>query len=578
MDKQVLQRAQAWLDGSYDAETKAKVQELMDTNPAELVESFYKPLEFGTGGLRGIMGVGTNRMNQYTVGMATQGLANYLKKNFAELPEIKVAIAYDCRNQSAHFAQITAHVLAANGIRVFLFDALRPTPELSFAVRYLQCQSGVVITASHNPKEYNGYKAYWNDGAQIVAPHDRNIIAEVEQITDPSQVRFEGNEGNIQRIGKDVDEAYLTKVLALTLSPEAVAAHAHLRMVYTPLHGAGVALVPAALRRKGFTNIIRVPEQDVNDGNFPTVPSPNPEEPTALKMAIDKALSAGAELVMASDPDADRVGLAIRNPKNEFVLLNGNQTNSLLTAYLLRRRSELGLQRDNDYIIKTIVTTDLMRRIADRYGLECYNVYTGFKYIAEVIRENEGRKNFVCGGEESFGYNVGDFVRDKDAVTTCCAIAEMAAWAAGQGKSLYDLLIDLYLTFGYFRETLIALTKKGKDGQEQIQEMMKRFRAQPLLSIDGERVATVNDFATLESLDTASGRRTKIDLNETSNVLQYITEANTVVSLRPSGTEPKIKFYFSVCAELKNRDDYDAVTRSITAKFERIAEELGIKN
>ena len=576
MEERVLQRAQAWLDGNYDDKTKAKVKELMETNPSELAESFYKNMEFGTGGLRGVMGVGTNRMNKYTVGMATQGLANYLKRCYPEQSEIKVAIAYDCRNNSACFAQITAHVLAANGLKAYLFEALRPTPELSFTVRHLGCQSGVVITASHNPKEYNGYKAYWSDGAQVTAPHDKNIIAEVEKITDPSQVKFEGHDENIQRIGKDIDEQYLAKVLSLELSPEATKARSRLRIVYTPLHGAGVTLIPEALKRKGFTNIIRVPEQDVRDGNFPTVESPNPEEPTALKMAIDKAITAGAAIVMASDPDADRVGLAIRDPEGQFVLLNGNQTNALLTYYILRRWQESGKLTGKEYIVKTIVTSDLMRRIADRYGVECYNVYTGFKHIAEVVRDNEGSKTFIAGGEESFGYNVGEFVRDKDAVTTCCAIAEMTAWANEQNKTLFDLLLDIYIEFGYFKETLISITKKGKDGLAQIDDMMKRFRSAPLQTIDGAKVVRIYDYSTLETLDVASGRRSTIDLREPSNVLQYETDDHTLVSLRPSGTEPKIKFYFSVAAELKTKDRYPNVAAAIDAKFKRIAAELSI--
>jgi phosphoglucomutase len=575
MDEIVKQRAQLWLTGNYDEETKAKVQDLMINNQAELVESFYQNMEFGTGGLRGIMGVGTNRMNQYTVGMATQGLANYLKRTFSALPEIKVAIAYDCRNNSARFAQITAGVFAANGIKAYLFEAMRPTPELSFTIRHLGCQSGVVITASHNPKEYNGYKAYWDDGAQVTAPHDRNIIDEVLKITDPSQVRFEGQVENIHRIGKEIDEAYLHKVMGLTLSPEAIQQHHNLRIVYTPLHGTGVTLIPEALKRKGFTNIIHVPEQDVPDGNFPTVQSPNPEEPTALQMAIDKAVAAGADMVMASDPDADRVGLAIKNHKGDFVLLNGNQTDSMLTYYILRRWKELGRITGREFAIKTIVTTDLMKRIAEHFGVECYNVFTGFKYIAEVIRREEGKKTFICGGEESFGFNVGDFVRDKDAITTCCAIAEMAAWAASQGKTLFDLLLDIYMTFGFFKETLISITLKGKDGLAQIQEMMRNFRANPLQSIDGARVVLIHDYLSSETVDLLTDLRYGIALDK-SNVLQYVTNDNTIVSMRPSGTEPKIKFYFGVRAELRAREDYDKVSQALDEKFGRIAAELGI--
>jgi phosphoglucomutase len=522
------------------------------------------------------MGVGTNRMNKYTVGMATQGLANYLRKSFPDVPEIKVAIAYDCRHNSSYFAQITAHVFAANGIKVFLFDALRPTPELSFAVRRLGCQSGVVITASHNPKAYNGYKAYWDDGAQVTAPHDANIIAEVTKITDPSQVKFEGNDNAIQRIGREIDEAYLAEVMALTLSPEAVASYSGLRIVYTPLHGTGITLVPEALQRKGFSNIIHVPEQDVPDGDFPTVPSPNPEEPAALKMALDKASSTVADLVIATDPDADRIGLAIRNPQGEFILLNGNQTDSLLTYYILRRWKELGKLTGKEYVIKTIVTTGLMTRIAEHYGVEIYNVFTGFKYIAEVIRANEGKKTFICGGEESFGFNAGEFVRDKDAVTAACMIAEMAAWAASQGKTLFDTLLDVYVAFGFFKETLVAITKEGKDGLEQIREMMKGFRSRPLQHIDGEPVALIHDYLASETLDVRTGERRPLPFAK-SDVLQYVTGGDTIVSVRPSGTEPKIKFYFGVHADLGSKEDYGKVSDELDRKFARIAEELGIK-
>ncbi len=574
MDEIVKQRANAWLTGSYDEETKAQVKLMMENNPKELEESFYRILEFGTGGLRGIMGVGTNRMNKYTVGMATQGLSNYLKANFPALAEIKVAIAHDSRNNSAYFAQVTAEVFAANGIKVFLFESLRPTPELSFAIRHLGCQSGVVITASHNPKEYNGYKAYWEDGAQVTAPHDTNIIAEVEKIAGPEQVQFNGNADNIKRIGKEMDEAYLAKVLSVGLSPEAVKKHNDIRIVYTPLHGTGVTLIPEALRRKGFTNIIRVPEQDVSDGNFPTVESPNPEEPSALKMAIDKAIAAGADMVMASDPDADRVGLAIRNHKKEFILINGNQTASLLSYYLLRRWKELNKLTGKEYIVKTIVTTDMIKVMAERFNVTCYNVYTGFKYIAGVIREQEGKTTFIGGGEESYGYMVGDFVRDKDAVVVCCMLAEIAAWGAEQGKSVYDLLLDMYVEFGFFKEKMVSLTKKGKDGLEQIQQMMVKFRNEPPQSIDGSRVVLIHDYKKLESVDMVADLRHKINMEETSNVLQFITQDGTIVSVRPSGTEPKIKFYFGVRADLKDQAGYDSVSAAMDAKFERIRQEL----
>jgi phosphoglucomutase len=573
MDEIVRKRAESWLTGSYDDETKAQVKALMN-NPKELEESFYKNLEFGTGGLRGIMGTGTNRMNKYTVGMATQGLANYLKQNFPALPEIKVAIAHDSRNNSPYFARITAEVFAANGIKVFLFDSLRPTPELSFTIRHLGCQSGVVITASHNPKEYNGYKAYWDDGAQVTSPHDVNIIAEVEKITDPSLVKFSGHAENIERIGKAIDEAYLEKILGQTLSPEAIEKHNQLHIVYTPLHGTGVVLIPEALRRKGFTNIISVPEQDVSDGNFPTVESPNPEEASALKMAIDKAISSGADMVMASDPDADRVGMAIRNDKKEFVLMNGNQTASLLTCYLLRRWKELGRIKGKEYIIKTIVTTDLMKVLAEHFGADCYNVYTGFKYIAEIVREQEGKKTFIGGGEESYGYNIGDFVRDKDAVATCCMLAEMAAWAASRGMSMFDVLLDMYVEFGYYKETMVSITRKGKDGLEQIQQMMVKFRNEPPLSIDGSPVVLIHDYQKLESVDMISDLRHPIVMRETSNVLQFITQDGTVVSVRPSGTEPKIKFYFGVRADLRDRADFDEVTAELNMKFERIKKQF----
>jgi phosphoglucomutase len=575
MDQLIKQRIDAWLTGSYDEETKTQVKTLMDTNPKELEESFYKNLEFGTGGLRGIMGVGTNRMNKYTVGMATQGLANYLKKSFPDLPEIKVAITHDSRNNSACFAQITAEVFAANGVKVFLFDGMRPTPELSFTIRHLGCQSGVVITASHNPKEYNGYKAYWDDGAQVTAPHDANIIAEVEKITDPAMVQFSGHEDNIKRIGKEIDEIYLEKILSLGLSPEAVQQNNQIRIVYTPLHGTGVVLIPEALRRKGFSNIIRVPEQDVSDGNFPTVESPNPEEPDAFKMAMEKAAASGADMIMASDPDADRVGLAIRNDKKEFVLLNGNQTASLLTYYLLRRWKELGKLTGKEYIIKTIVTTNLMKTLAERFGVDYYNVFTGFKFIAEVVREQEGKKVFIGGGEESYGYNIGEFVRDKDAVATCCTLAEMAAWAASQGKTMYDVLLDMYMEYGYYRETLLSVTKKGKDGLTQIQQMMAGFRDNPPQSIDGSKVVCIHDYLQSESVDLLTGQRTPIRMQK-SNVLQFTTHDGTMVSVRPSGTEPKIKFYFGVRADLKDKAQFDAVTAALHAKFERIKQELRV--
>jgi len=540
--EEYLKRAASWLQGSFDKETKKAIETMMKQNPKELEECFYKSLEFGTGGLRGIMGVGTNRMNQYTVGMATQGLANYLKVCFAHLRQIKVAISYDCRNRSAEFAQITAKVFAANGFKVYLFDALRPTPELSFAIRHLGCQGGVMITASHNPKEYNGYKAFWDDGAQVLEPHDQNIIKEVEKISDPSQVLFEGNRDNIEMIGKEMDEVYLQAILSLiNLSPQVVKNQANLSIVFTPLHGTGVQLVPEALKRLGFTSVEHIPEQDVNDGNFPTVVSPNPEEPTALKMAMERAEAINADLVMATDPDADRLGIAVRNHKGDLQLLNGNQIVTILTYYLFRRWKELGKLTGKEFTVKTIVTTDIIRQMADGYGVHCYNVLTGFKYIAEVQRNLEGKMVFIGGGEESNGYNVGSFVRDKDAVISCALMAETAAWAADQGKSLYDLLLDIYVEFGLFKEHTVSLTKKGIDGLEQINAIMKRLRSHPPQTFGGAPVVLVHDYLSSKTIDLISDLRYEIQLPK-SNVLQFISNDNTVVTVRPSGTEPKIKF------------------------------------
>ena len=569
-----LDKAKSWLSGSYDPATKAAVQTLIDNDPKELEDSFYKNLEFGTGGLRGIMGVGTNRMNRYTVGMATQGLANYLKTSFAHLPEIKVAISYDCRNRSAEFARTTAEVFAANGFKVYLFDGLRPTPELSFAVRQLGCQSGVMVTASHNPKEYNGYKAYWDDGAQVLAPHDSNIIKEVEKISDPTQVRFEGGSERIQMIGAEMDEAYLKAILSLLgLSPKAIKAHSDIKIVYTPLHGTGVHLVPEALRRLGFTQVYHVPEQDVNNGNFPTLISPNPEEASALEMALKKAEEVGADLVMATDPDADRVGMAVRKPDGTLQLLNGNQMASLLTYYLLEKWKELGKLKGKEYIVKTIVTTDLISQLAEAYGVKCFNVLTGFKYIAEVVKRLEGEQVFIGGGEESYGYNVGSFVRDKDAVVSCALAAEMAAWAAAQDKSLYQILLDIYVKHGFFKEYLISLTKKGKDGLEQIEAMMKKLRAQPPQSLAGSPVVLVHDYQSSQTVDMISDLRYEIQLPK-SNVLQFVTQDNSLVSVRPSGTEPKIKFYFGLRAKLDRPSDFDSVSQALDHKFEVLKAEF----
>ncbi len=578
LDKIVAQRAHQWLEGGFDEQTKAAVRNMMENDLKELTESFYQTLEFGTGGLRGIMGVGTNRMNIYTVGMATQGLANYLKKSFPG-QEIKVAVAHDCRNNSDLFAKTTAEVFAANGFTVYLFDSLRPTPELSFAIRYLGCMSGVVVTASHNPKEYNGYKAYWNDGAQVIAPHDANIIDEVNKISDIAQVKFSGGDGKIVMIGEEVDKAYLDMIAALSLSPEAVKAEKEMKIVYTPIHGTGVKLVPASLKRFGFENVIHVPEQDVNDGNFPTVVSPNPEEPSALKLALAKADETGADLVIATDPDADRIGIAVRQAPEEgggMLLLNGNQTGTLLTYYLLERWKELGKLHPNEgkeFVVKTVVTTELIARIAASFGVECFDVLTGFKFIAAVIREYEGKKQFVGGGEESYGYLIGDSVRDKDAVASASMVAECAAWAKHTGKgSLLDLLKAIYVKYGFFKEGLVSVVRKGKEGQEEIKQMMVDFRNQPPVALAGSPVVEVRDYK--EQYKIVRGVREPMDHLPKSDVLQFVTEDSTIVSVRPSGTEPKIKFYFGVREPLADVAHYDAVNAQLGEKIERIKKEL----
>ncbi|MEG1663725.1 MAG: phospho-sugar mutase [Mucinivorans sp.] len=573
IDPVVLQNAQKWLTPSFDKDTQNEVKNLIENNPVELTESFYRSLEFGTGGLRGIMGVGTNRMNVYTVGMATQGLANYLKVCYPS-QAIKVAVACDPRNNSDLFAQTTANVFAANGFTVYLFDSLRPTPELSFTIRHLGCQSGVVVTASHNPKEYNGYKAYWKDGAQVIAPHDKNIIEQVNLVLDPTMVRFEGGSGKIITIGEDVDSVYLDMIERLSLSKEAVAKHNQMKIVYTPIHGTGVRLVPAALKRYGFTNIISVPEQNINDGNFPTVLSPNPEEPAALKMAVEMANQTGADLVMATDPDADRQAIAVRNDSGELVLLNGNQSASLLTYYLCRRWSELGKIHGREFVVKTVVTTELIKRIAASFGVECFDVLTGFKFIADVIAKNEGVKQFIGGGEESYGYLVGDAVRDKDAVASLCMAAECAAWAKENGKSLWQLLMELYVEYGFFKEGMVSITKKGKEGGEQIKQMMVDLRANSPKSICGSLVVQVRDY--LSQTISCDGQSKPTGLPK-SDVLQFVTSDSTIVSVRPSGTEPKIKFYFGVCEPLCCASKYAEVAAKLDAKMESIAKELGIK-
>ena len=576
LELKVLEKAKGWLGEQYDEQTRQQVKYLMDNDMKELVESFYKDLEFGTGGLRGIMGAGTNRMNAYTVGAATQGLAEYLKKNFAGEP-IRVAVAHDSRNNSRKFAERVADIFASNGFTTYLFDALRPTPELSFAIRELKCHSGVVITASHNPKEYNGYKAYWTDGAQVTAPHDRNIIEEVGRITDVGMIRTGLHPENIVVLGEDFDEKYLDRIHELSLSPESVKRRHDMKIVYTPLHGAGVRLVPASLRRFGFTNVTLVPEQSVVDGNFPTVESPNPEERKTMSKAIELAAREGADLVLATDPDSDRIGVALRNKQGEYVLLNGNQTLVLLMSYQLTRWAELGLLDGKQYVVKTIVTSQMANAVADRFGVKCYDCLTGFKYIAKIIRENEGKTKYIGGGEESFGYLAGDYVRDKDGVSACSLAAEAAAWAMDtMGLTLYEWLQELYVQYGLYREGLLPIVRKGKEGAEQIQRMMADFRATPPAAILGSPVVRINDFQTLETLDTSSGARTPIE-QDRSNVLQWFTEDGTTVSVRPSGTEPKIKFYFGVKAPLASAAEYERTVAGLDAKIEAIKKDLKLE-
>ena len=576
--KQVTAKAQIWLGDGYDEETKAAVRAMLDNeDKTDLIEAFYKDLEFGTGGLRGIMGAGKNRMNIYTVGAATQGLSNYLKKAFADLPQIKVAIGHDCRNNSRKFAEVAADVFSANGIKVYLFDALRPTPEVSFAIRELGCQSGVILTASHNPKEYNGYKAYWNDGAQMIAPHDKNTIDEVNKITSVKDVKFRGNAELIEIIGEEIDRRYLDRIKTLSLSPEAIAHHHDMKIVYTPIHGTGVKLIPASLKNFGFTNIIHVPEQDVVSGDFPTVVSPNPEEPAALDMAIKKAIETDAELVMASDPDADRIGIAVRNDKGEFVLVNGNQIVMIFLNYLMTRNKELGLLKGDEYIVKTIVTTETIKTIAEQNGFKMYDCYTGFKWIASVIRENEGKARYIGGGEESYGFLPEDFVRDKDSVSSISLMAEIAAWAKDKGMTMYQMLQDIYIKYGYSKEKGISVVRKGKSGAEEIVAMMKNFRENPMKELGGSPVILIKDYASLEATDVVNGTKSKLDMPVTSNVLQYFSADGSKVSIRPSGTEPKIKFYIEVRGiKMDNYADYDAANAAADAKIEAIKKELGI--
>ena len=572
----VLEKANTWLIGNYDEGTKKQVRQLIENEDnSALIDAFYRDLEFGTGGLRGIMGIGSNRMNIYTVGAATQGLSNYLKITFASLPEISVAIAYDCRNHSRLFAETSAGIFAANGIKVFLFEDLRPTPELSFAIRELGLQSGIVLTASHNPKEYNGYKAYWDDGSQIVEPHDVNIIDEVEKVG-VKDIKFNGPLENITILGSAMDEAYLKKVVSVSLSPEVIRRQNDLKIIYTPIHGTGVKLVPMALAKMGFSNVIHIPEQDVVDGNFPTVVSPNPEEPAAMAMALGKARSVDADLVIATDPDADRLGIAVKNDKGDFILLNGNQTVLIFLYYIIIRRKELGLLKGSEYIVKTIVTTELAAEIAAKNGVEYFDCYTGFKYIAEVIRENEGIKEYIGGGEESFGFLPADFVRDKDAVSSSVLMAEIAAWAKDNGRSLFELLQDIYLSYGYSKERMKYVVRTGKTGAEEIEQMMVNFRNHPPKQLAGSELLIVKDYQTLIERNLITDEYEPINQKIRANVLQFFTKDGSKVSVRPSGTEPKIKFYIEVKDILKSRELYDDVDTKTNQKVEQVMTDLGL--
>lgn len=575
--KEVMVKAQTWLDGNYDEETKKEVRRMMDnSDKTELIEAFYKDLEFGTGGLRGIMGAGSNRMNIYTVGGATQGLSNYLKSQFSNLPQISVVIGHDCRHNSRKFSEISANIFSANGIKVYLFEDLRPTPETSFAIRHLGCQSGIIITASHNPKEYNGYKAYWDDGAQMIAPHDVNVIAEVEKIKNVDDIKFKGNPDLIQIIGEDIDKAFIDAIKTLSLSPESIKRHSDLKIVYTPIHGTGGMLIPRALKEYGFKNIIHVPEQDVISGDFPTVVSPNPEEPAALEMAVKKAKEVDADIVMASDPDADRLGIAVKNNKGEWVLINGNQTCMMFIYYLITRWKELGKLKDNEYVVKTIVTTELIKIIADRNNVECYDCYTGFKWIAAVMRKLEGRKTYIGGGEESYGFLPETFARDKDAVSSCTLMAEMTAWAKDNGKTLYEMLQDIYIEYGYGKEKGISVVRKGRSGADEIATMMTNFRNNPPKELAGSKVIKIKDYQSLVSKDLISGKEEKITMPEKSNVLQFFTEDGTKASVRPSGTEPKIKFYIEVRGDMKSRADFDLAEEKAQQKIEAVRASFGV--
>ena len=574
--KQCTEKAQTWLTAAYDAETQAEVKAMLE-NPdkTDLIDAFYKDLEFGTGGLRGIMGAGSNRMNIYTVGAATQGLANYLNKCFAGKKDISVVVGHDCRNNSRKFAEISADIFTANGIKVYLFEDMRPTPEMSFAIRHLGCQSGINITASHNPKEYNGYKAYWEDGAQVLAPHDKGIIDEVNKITSVSEIKFQGNKELIQIVGKEIDDEYLRQVHTLSIDPEVIQRQKDLKIVYTPIHGTGMKLIPQSLKLWGFENVHCVAEQMVKSGDFPTVVSPNPENAEALTLAIKLAKEIDADIVMASDPDADRVGIACKDDKGEWVLINGNQTCMMYLYYILTQYKQLGKIKGGEFCVKTIVTTELIKKIADKNNIEMLDCYTGFKWIAREIRLREGKQKYIGGGEESYGFLAEDFVRDKDAVSACCLIAEVAAWAKDNGKSLYQLLLDIYVEYGFSKEFTVNVVKPGKSGAEEIKAMMENFRANPPKELGGSKVILSKDYKTLKQTDD-KGNVTAIDMPEPSNVLQYFTEDGSKVSVRPSGTEPKIKFYMEVQGEMGCRNCYASAESAAMEKIEAVKKSLGI--
>lgn len=575
--KQCEEKAKSWLEGNYNEETKEAVRKMLNNlDKTELIDAFYQNLEFGTGGLRGIMGAGSNRMNIYTVGAATQGLANYLKMQFPKSEQIKVVVGHDCRNNSPYFAKTVANIFSANGIKVYLFDELRPTPEISFAIRHLGCQSGVMITASHNPKEYNGYKAYWDDGAQFVAPHDVDVIKEVNKITDIESIRFDANNALIEIIGEEIDRVFVDKVKTLSLSPEAIKRHKDLKIVYSPIHGCGAKLVPMALHAFGFENVIKVEEQFVLSGDFPTVHSPNPEESAALDLAIRKAKAVDADIVMASDPDCDRLGIAVKDEKGQWILINGNQTCMVFTYYLIKKWEELGKLKGNEYVVKTIVTTEIIKDIADKAKVELYDCYTGFKWIAAIMRQNEGKKSYIGGGEESYGYLVEDFCRDKDAVSACAIMAEITAWAKDNGKTWLELLQDLYIEYGYGKEKGISVVRKGQSGAAEIKQMMNDYRTNPPKEIAGSKVKIIKDYQTLKVKNLMTGEETPLDMPTTSNVLQFFTEDGTKISVRPSGTEPKIKFYIEVRGEMKHRNDFYEAEAKADAKIDAVRKDLGV--